>query len=267
MEIKNYLKPNTLKEAYETLIMNPQNQVIGGGAWMKFLGPNIDTAIDLSSLGLEGIEEDKQTIYIGSMTSLYDVENHLAIKDLYGGILAKAIHQILGPAFRHGATIGGSIIGNFAFSDILTPLICMNVQLHFYKKGIVPLETFMQQKQKEKDLLLLVTVTKEDGFGYFKKVSNTPLDFAILNVAIVKNKNHFKIALGARPQRAELAMKAMDIISHAKKLDEQGFSEVADLVVETLSFGSNHLASETYRKELAKAYVIRGLKEVIDYES
>ena len=56
LNIKNYFKASTLEEAYE-LNQNKANVIVGGMLWLKMQDRNINTAIDLSGLGLDAIEE------------------------------------------------------------------------------------------------------------------------------------------------------------------------------------------------------------------
>jgi len=53
--IKNYVVAEDLAQAYE-LNQKKNNIVLGGIAWLKMGERNIQTAIDLSKLGLDKIE-------------------------------------------------------------------------------------------------------------------------------------------------------------------------------------------------------------------
>ena len=57
--IKNYVVVEELAEAYE-LNQKKNNVVIGGIAWLKMGERNIQTAIDLSKLGLDKVEEEEE---------------------------------------------------------------------------------------------------------------------------------------------------------------------------------------------------------------
>lgn len=69
LTIKNYQKAESLEEAWK---LNQQrgNRIIGGMLWLKMGKGNIQTAIDLSGLGLDGIEETKEEFRIGAMVCL-----------------------------------------------------------------------------------------------------------------------------------------------------------------------------------------------------
>ena len=264
MNIKEFYQPNTLDEAYDKLIENPNNQVMGGGAWMKLSAANVDTLIHLGTLGLEGISETEDKIVIGSYATLRQVEKHKAILSLCDGLLARAISSVMGIQIRNVATLGGTVMGRYPFSDIITALLALRVTLVFYHQKKISLEEFLKIRKPEKDLLLFVEIAKEAGHGYFRKVSKTALDFAILNIAVTKANGKTRITIGARPGLAELAHKAMDLADSDPSASLEAIGETAK---SELEFSSNSKASKEYRQELAATYVFRGLKAVMSHES
>ena len=56
IKIKEYVKAESLEQAYE-LNQKRANRVIGGMLWMRMSSAQVQTAIDLSGLGLNTIEE------------------------------------------------------------------------------------------------------------------------------------------------------------------------------------------------------------------
>ncbi len=56
MKIKNYVKPTSLEEAYQWN-QKRSARLMGGMLWLRLGRGTIQTAIDLSGLGLEGIRE------------------------------------------------------------------------------------------------------------------------------------------------------------------------------------------------------------------
>ena len=66
MTIREYARPATLEEAWQLNQKKP-NRVLGGMLWLKMEKINVGTAIDLSALGLDTIEETDTEIIIGAM--------------------------------------------------------------------------------------------------------------------------------------------------------------------------------------------------------
>jgi len=254
VKINNYYSVKSLEEAYKLLNDNKQNAIVAGGAWMRLSSKVIETAIDLSGLGLDQIVETKNTFEIGSMTTLRQVETQEGLRKHYNGVLSNALSHIMGVPIRNVATLGGSIIGKYSFSDVLTPLVIMNVDLVFYKKGKISLEDFLVSKDRSKDILVKIIIQKDEAKAYFKKMQKTGLDFAVVNVAVSKQADKFKIAVGARPTMVYI--NAVDVIT------EDIITETAEIAGKELKFGTNSKASEEYRRNIAIAYIKRGLREV-----
>lgn len=257
LRANEYYRAKSLEDAYHKLNENQSNAIIAGGLWMKKTGLQYNALIDLSELQLDEIKEDKEFIYIGSMVSLRDFENNFVINSLYSGATAFAVREVMGPAFRNSATIGGSIMGRYPFSDVIAGLLPLDVELSFYPEQKMSLLDYLNYRGKLNAILTRVKIRKENGKGFFKKVKTTALDFPLINISIVKRNNKHYIAVGSRPMVATLAVKAM------KAADEgMGFDEVADIASEELQFLDSSNISKDYRKDLVKVYVRRGLEEV-----
>ena len=63
LKIKNYVKVNSLEEAYE-LNQKKTAKILGGMVWMKMGNRNLATAIDLSGLGLDQITENDKIFFV-----------------------------------------------------------------------------------------------------------------------------------------------------------------------------------------------------------
>lgn len=261
MEIKHYARPKSLDEAYQLLTSSGKNALLGGGVWMKYSNRKVDTMIDLSLLGLNQIIDREDEIVIGAQTTLRDMETHPSVIRIGEGFLSQAIGSVVGIQFRNVATIGGSIAGKYPFSDLITPLLCLQVSLTFFPEETISLTDYLDQKHKHPGILTHIVIKKASGKGYFKKVSNTILDFSILNVAIYYDKE-FKIAIGSRPAKPILAIDVMNMLNETPHLTNEIIQLAGDLTIKTISFSSDERGSKDYREILAKTYVIRGIKEV-----
>ena len=93
-------------------------------------------------------------------------------------------------------------------------------------------------------------------------MQKTGLDFAVVNVAVSKQAGTFKIAVGARPSLVKFAVEAMAFINEAKEITEEVILETAEIAGKELKFGTNSKANESYRRNVAMAYIKRGLREV-----
>ena len=68
IKIKEYVMAESLEQAYE-LNQKKRNCIIGGMLWLKMGNRMVPTAIDLSNLGLNTIEENEEEFSIGCLSS------------------------------------------------------------------------------------------------------------------------------------------------------------------------------------------------------
>ena len=88
--IRNYVVAESLEQAYE-LNQKRNNVILGGIGWLKMVGRNIQTAIDLSALGLDKIEEDDECFKIGCMCTLRQLETDESLNSYFDGIIKKSV--------------------------------------------------------------------------------------------------------------------------------------------------------------------------------
>ena len=69
MTIREYKRAESLEEAWQLNQKKP-NRILGGMIWLKMETINVGTAIDLSGLGLDTIEETEEGFSIGAMVTL-----------------------------------------------------------------------------------------------------------------------------------------------------------------------------------------------------
>ena len=258
MKVNEYYRASSLEDAYQKLQASPKNAILAGGLWMKKMGQSYDSLIDLSKLGLDKISETKDEVIVGSMVSQRDFEDSQIVSFLFAGAPAFAVREVMGVNFRNLATIGGSIMGRYPFSDVITGLLPYDVELEFYPAQKMSLEEYLNYKGKLNAILVAIHIKKGEGKGFFKKVKTTALDFPIVNIAVAKVNKEYRVVVGARPMVAARSYKAMEYLNNGGK----DFAKAAELAVEELSFMDNKDASREYRVDLAKVYVRRGLEEV-----
>ena len=134
MTIREYKRVESLEEAWE-LNQKKANRVIGGMIWLKMSRGNVGTAIDISGLGLDQIEETEDAFEIGAMVTLRQLEEHPGLAAYTDGAMRESVRHIVGVQLRNLATVGGSIYGRFGFSDVLTMFLAMDTEVELYKAG------------------------------------------------------------------------------------------------------------------------------------
>ena len=288
MKVKNYVKAESLQQAYE-LNQKRSTRILGGMLWMRQGNGTIQTAVDLSGLGLDQIEETEEEFRIGCMVTLRRLEQHSGLNDYAAGAVRDAVQGIVGVQFRNLATVGGSIWGRFGFSDVLTVFLALDTWVELYQGGMVSLREFAGRK-KDNDILVRLIVKKRPQAVVYQAFRNTRTDFPVLTCAVGVWDGAGRAVIGARPGRAiclelpeavcrKLYQERAEITGRSESCQEQpeiscgaaddqrkteGFPEkLAGELAGQVPVGSNLRGSGEYRSHLAKVLLKRSLERLI----
>lgn len=262
MTIKNYVKPQTLEEAWQ-LNQKRGSRILGGMLWLKMGKRRVQTAIDLSGLGLDTIEETGDSFSIGCMTSLRDLELHPGLDHYTCGAMKEALRHIVGVQFRNLATVGGSIAGRFGFSDVLTMFLALDSYVELYKGGLVPMETFASTGCGT-DICVRIIIRKTPLSVVYHSVRNTATDFPVLACAASRQVSDagdsWKFSIGARPARAVLLRDETHLLQG--ELTAQKADLFGAYAAEQVPVSSNMRGSAAYRSHLVKVLTSRSIQEL-----
>ena len=256
--IQKYVLAQSLEEAWE-LNQSKRNRIIGGMLWMRLGSGSVNTAIDLSGLGLNTIEETDEEFSIGAMTTLRDLEMHAGLNSYSCNAVKNAVKDIVGVQFRNMATVGGSIWGRFGFSDVLTVFLAMDTYVELYKGGIMSLEEFASMRA-DNDILVRIIVKKTPGKVVYTSMRNQRTDFPVLACAVSCLDGQYRLSVGARPARARVFRDEKGIL--AGGITEQSAKDFAQYAGKTVHTGSNMRGSAAYRSHLVKVLTERSLQEL-----
>ena len=254
MTIREYKRAESLEEAWQLNQKRP-NRVLGGMIWLKMENINVGTAIDLSGLGLDTIEETDEGFSIGAMVTLRQLELHPGLAAYTDGAVRESVRHIVGVQLRNLATVGGSIYSRFGFSDVLTMFLALNASVELYKGGVVPLAEYAQRPY-DRDILVRVLVPKEHARFVYQSVRNSQTDFPVLTCAAAKLADgSIRAAIGARPGKAVLYTAAPEAGETAEEFAARFAAEVkADIKTE-----SNLRGGAEYRRHLASVLTKRAV--------
>ena len=250
MTIREYKRAESLEEAWQLNQKRP-NRVLGGMIWLKMENINVGTAIDLSGLGLDTIEETDEGFSIGAMVTLRQLELHPGLAAYTDGAVRESVRHIVGVQLRNLATVGGSIYSRVGFSDVLTMFLALNASVELYKSGVVPLAEYAQRPY-DRDILVRVLVPKEHSRFVYQSVRNSQTDIPVLTCAAARLQDgSYRFAVGARPLKAVLYEEPA---APAQQL--------AETIQQQVVTGSNMRGSAEYRRHLTGVLVRRAAEEL-----
>ena len=247
IKIKDYVRVGSLEEAYE-LNQKRSACILGGMLWTKMGQRQVQTAIDLSGLGLDQIEESEEEFSIGCMVTLRQMEEHEGLNAYTDGAARESVRSIVGVQFRNLATVGGSIFGRFGFSDVLTLFLALDTEVELVHAGRMPLAEFACSK-RDRDVLVRLIVKKHEGVTVYQSHRNSRTDFPVL---------------GARPAKAarvELPAELAEKLAAGKASAEE-LKAAASEISDQFTYGSNMRGSAEYRHHLGRVLLRRCMEEI-----
>ena len=248
--VREYVVAQSLEEAY-ALNQKRSSVIVAGNMWLRMCGLKKQTAIDLSALGLDTIEETDDAFVIGAMTPLRALETHAGLNRETGGAFAKALSPIVGTQFRNTATVGGSVYSRFGFSDVSALLLALDAEVVCYRAGTVRLTDYQAQPW-DRDILTNVRVPKGRRAAVHS-VRAAATDIPLLVCAAAQGEAGLRIVLGARPARAIVVADSLPADA-----DAAAYARIA----QQTAFGSNRRASEAYRRAVAPVLMTRAAQDV-----
>lgn len=254
-----YVRAESLEEAYG-LYQKKNNFVLGGMLWLKMRKRPFGTAIDLSDLGLDQIEEDEKEFRIGAYVSLRELETNEALNTYTKGAFAESVKHIVGVQFRNVATVGGSLWGCYGFSDVMTIFRAMGAKVQLHHAGILDLDEFVKMPRKTRDILVSVIVPKKVKAVVYLSQRNQSTDFPVLTCAVAKREEGYVAAVGATPHLAENVWDKEGILT---EINEESIEKFAARVAEQIRFGSNMRAGAAYRRIVCQVLVKRALHTIV----
>lgn len=188
-----------LDDALSILAEQPDTaRVIAGNTTMfeiasRGLAVDVKTLVDITEVGLNNIEEQKDGIHLGSTVTITDLtESKLLLEHPKYSAVSETAKEITPTQIRNVATVGGEICAGIPFFDLPTSLLALNAKVKLRKKT-------GQRELRLKDFILdFLTLALEPGElltevvvpraeprtgAAFMKLGRTASDLALVNVA------------------------------------------------------------------------------------
>lgn len=207
MKLNEFIIPDDLKSAKSALKkLGDKGFAVAGGTSLHFLAVTEKTAVDLSRLGLSGIQKKGGTFLIGATTTLGELMKHQG----QGWVLDQVAVHTSTQQIRNMSTLGGNIVRVFPWNDFPVALLALDATLCIEgaKEKTYSADDYFDGQPfrlfKAGHLLTRIEVPalkKGQGFGYHKEVrlsAGFSLMTAAAKVTVKSGKlAEVRLALGA----------------------------------------------------------------------
>jgi carbon-monoxide dehydrogenase medium subunit len=244
--VQRFIYPETLREALNALSAGREKaRAIAGGTSLVFhKGRSTEAFVDITRLGMNGIEERDGRLELGACIRLQGVADAPLLRASGLVALAEAAGRAGSRGVRNAVTLGGSIAGYKRWSDPPIALLALDAAVHV--EGPNPREVALSDLLQKHPLTqlepgelitaVLVDPPSARTGSAFVKLGRTVVDYALTSAAaqVVLDETgcvaDLSLALGAV---RHLPTDATDLASEL--LDAEPTEELLDQVAERIT--------------------------------
>ncbi|MDP8202692.1 MAG: xanthine dehydrogenase family protein subunit M [Candidatus Tenebribacter burtonii] len=261
-----FIKPKDINNLYEIIDNIDRQYLLAGGTDINvqikngiIRNPNIIYINHLKELS--GIEEENDSILIGSTTSFKDIIDSRIIKR-HIPLIHSSLQNFASPLLQTSATIGGNIANGSPTADVIPILLALDAKLEICSK-ISCREVFLKDffigykknVMSNNELITKIIVAKnaEQKYQTFYKKVGSRNSLAIAKVAIaglkkVENEKimNIKLAVGSLNEYPRRLFKVEEYIM-GKTLIEIDFNKVNEYLQQEITPISDLRSDKEYR--------------------
>jgi len=259
-----YAAPETVEDACRALAKEDARCLAGGQSLVAMMNLGLVAPSRVVSLRriaeLRGAQQfGDGSVRIGAMTT-HDQVAHLRFDGSLAALLAKTAQVVAYPAIRAWGTIGGSIAHADPAADYPVALVAANAEVEvagLSRRRRVPARQFFRgffaTALEPGEIVTAVHLPRGtvNERAHYEKLSLVAGDFAILSVAVLVGRTA-EIAIGTctgTPLHRTLA-----------DTSDDGVRAAARAIAMSEAFPSDSRASDTYRRRVLPALVLRAIR-------
>ncbi|MGE0494394.1 MAG: xanthine dehydrogenase family protein subunit M [Vulcanimicrobiota bacterium] len=233
--------------------------------------PGIRCLIDITRLGLDRIRETTDHICLGATITMQQLATSPQATSLGGGLLARSSCEGWPTPVRNAATLGGNLAGAGPFADTPPALLALDAQAVVFDEageGVIPVEEFFVDYRTTAvgdGILTEVRVPKTpaNARGVFVKLAPTPVDQALVNLAVYIEFEDgccrvARIAIGAVTRTPRRVPEAEEVL-RAQPLERRVIQRAETVLTEAVEPILDMRASADYRRRMSGVLVRRAL--------
>ncbi|HZG14110.1 MAG TPA: xanthine dehydrogenase family protein subunit M [Candidatus Bathyarchaeia archaeon] len=278
----SYVRAESIDEAIRLLgESNGEGKLLAGGhsliPLMKFRLTTPGTLIDIGHLSeLRGVRKAENRLVIGALTTHREVHSDPLVQE-HIPVLAKAAGQIGDMQVRNRGTIGGNLAHADPAADLPAVALALEAMLEVQGESgaeLVPVDGFflgpLVTALPETSLLTSVSflIPPSHAKSTYLKYAHPASGYAVVGVCAIAAKDpdgaveFIRIAINGA---ADVAYRctAVEQKLQGQLPTEELLREAALLAADDGDIGSDHFASEEYRRHLCSIYAERALRDLL----
>ena len=257
----SYDKPASLPDALKALAGDMDAKALAGGqTFIPVLKQRLNkpsAVVDLSGLGLSGIEAEADRVVIGAMTTHHAIMSHPTILSRLPG-LAKMASWIGDNQVRHRGTMGGSLANNDPSACYPAAVLALGATIHTDKRSI-PIDEYFQgmftTALEPGELITAVEIPFAEKSNY-EKFRNPASRYAMVGVFVAKGAAGVRVAITGAGQGGVFRHAAMEAALAAN----WSADAIKDIKTEADGLNSDIHASAPYRAHLVGVMARRAVE-------
>lgn len=278
-----YERADSIGHALELLAETDGAELLAGGhsllPTMKTGLSEPDVLIDIGRIdGLDGIQEEGETLSIGAMTSYATVDES---ERVWNGAtaFAEAAHAIGDVQVRNRGTVGGNVAHADPASDLPAALLAAEgtvVAQGTDGERSISVDEFFEGMYgtalAEGEILTRLELPKRDDWiGAYAKKPSPSSGYAVIGVAVAleldgEQVTTARVAANGAMDRA-VRLEPVEQALTGRELDQETIDDVSDQACDDLDTGlmlSDLQASNEFRAQLLSVYTQRALANAVD---
>jgi len=279
------LEPGSVEEACQMLSRYGDEAKVfsGGTALVKLMKKRLihpSYLVDIKGIPeLHFIQEDKEGLKIGALTTLSDLETAPLVRERFRSV-AEMVHTIGSVQIRNVGTLAGNLCFADPASDPAPLLIALGTSLRvagLKGRRVFPLEEFFTDfyettlgRDEIVEEIQIPPLPRDCGAVYLKHTARVAFDLAIVGVAVVLGLSSedgvcedIRIVLGGVGS-TPIRVQTVENLLRGKVIDDSLIMKAAVAASEGIDPIHDVRASAEFRREMIEVFVGRGIEEALE---